>query len=98
MLGRRNDFKSTVNGNPLSPYGCGTMFKSLYGKDNLQYTYQAFMPTHPYWTKQIELDLLSAYYNTHNKVPPCNPPIDQKKSHNHQQKIFLSQSQNIIDG
>jgi hypothetical protein len=98
MLGRRNDFKCTVKGNLLSPYGCGTAFKNIYGPDNLQYTYQAYMPIHQSWTKSIELELLSNYYNTHNKIPPLNPPSDQKKSQNYQKNFSYINIQYNNDG
>lgn len=76
MLGRRTDFKGTVRNNRLSPYGCGTAFKENFGADQIDNTYQAYLPMHPSLCKQMELELLGEYYKKYNRIPVCNPPLD----------------------
>lgn len=77
MLGRRTDFKGTVRNERLSPYGCGTAFKSAFGKDKIDFCYQAYLPMHPSLCKLIELELLSSYFTKYNKIPVCNPSLDE---------------------
>lgn len=76
MLGRRTDFKGTVRNERLSPYGCGTAFKAVFGKEKIDYVYQAYLPMHPSYCKSAELDLLTEYYNKYNRIPACNPTLD----------------------
>ncbi len=76
MLGRRTDFKGTVRNNRLSPYGCGTAFKEKFGASKISNTYQAYLPMHPSLCKQVEIELLSLYYNKYNCIPACNPSLD----------------------
>lgn len=79
MLGRRTDFKGTVRNERLSPYGCGTVFKELFGKDKINFVYQAYLPMHPSFCKDIELELLKQYYFNYGKIPACNPELDRVK-------------------
>lgn len=88
MLGRRTDFKGTVRNERLSPYGCGTAFKLNFGKDKIDSVYQAYLPMHPSYCKNVELDLLAKYYKKYNKIPVCNPPLDLVKVQKYQ-KINL---------
>lgn len=76
MLGRRTDFKGTVRNERLSPYGCGTAFKESFGADKIDNVYQAYLPMHPSFCKQSEMELLSQYYLKYNRIPVCNPPLD----------------------
>ncbi len=76
MLGRRTDFKGTVRNDRLSPYGCGTAFKENFGKNKIDYVYQAYLPMHPSLCKDTELELLGEYYKKYNRIPVCNPPLD----------------------
>lgn len=84
MLGRRTDFKGTVRNERLSPYGCGTAFKLNFGKDKIDYVYQAYLPMHPSYCKKTELDLLLEYHNKYGKIPICNPPLDLVKVQKYQ--------------
>jgi hypothetical protein len=79
MLGRRTDFKGTVRNPRLSPYGCGTVFKEIFGQDKIQFVYQAYLPMHPSYCKVMELELLEQYYNKYGKIPSCNPELDCTK-------------------
>lgn len=79
MLGRRTDFRGTVRNPRLSPYGVGTAFKEKIGAENINKTYQAYLPMHPSLCKTVELELLSIFYQTHNKIPDCNPELDLTK-------------------
>ena len=79
MLGRRTDFKGTVRNDRLSPYGCGTAFKEKFGKEKIDFVYQAYLPMHPSYCKIIELELLVEYYKQYNKIPDCNPTLDLVK-------------------
>lgn len=76
MLGRRTDFKGTVRNPRLSPYGCGTVFKEKFGQDKIDHVYQAYLPMHPRYCKEIELDLLVEFYKKYNSIPSCNPELD----------------------
>lgn len=80
MLGRRTDFKGTVRNQRLSPYGCGTSFKDQFGKDKIDFVYQAYLPMHPSYCKTVELELLGKYFEKHNRIPVCNPPLDVVKT------------------
>lgn len=79
MLGRRTDFKGTVRNNRLSPYGCGTAFKEKYGKETIEYVYQAYLPMHNSLVKDRELDMLVMFYKYHGSIPECNPPSDLRR-------------------
>lgn len=76
MLGRRTDFKGTIRNVRLQGYSCGTAFKEQFGKDKVDFTYQAYLPMHPSQCKDTELELLVKYYQKYNRVPVCNPPLD----------------------
>jgi hypothetical protein len=76
MLGRRTDFKGTVRNERLSPYGCGTAFKQHFGKDKIDHVYQSYLPMHPSYCKNSELELLAQYHKKYNRIPLCNPPVD----------------------
>lgn len=76
MLGRRTDFKGTVRNDRLSPYGCGTAFKECFGKEKIDFSYQAYLPMHPSLCKDTELELLVQYYKKYNRIPVCNPALD----------------------
>jgi hypothetical protein len=76
MLGRRTDFKGTVRNQRLSPYGCGTAFKEAFGADKIDQVYQAYLPMHPSYCKDVELELLAKYYEKYNRIPLCNPKLD----------------------
>lgn len=76
MLGRRTDFKGTVRNPRLSPYGCGTAFKESIGAEKIDQVYQAYLPMHPSFCKETELELLSKYYAKYNRIPVCNPKLD----------------------
>ena len=79
MLGRRTDFKGTVRNPRLSPYGCGTVFKEKFGVGKINHVYQAYLPMHPSYCKEIELDLLVEFYKKYNAIPACNPSLDLVK-------------------
>ena len=79
MLGRRTDFKGTVRNERLSPYGCGTAFKDAFGKDKINFVYQAYLPMHPSYCKIVELELLVNFYKKYSKIPTCNPSLDLTK-------------------
>lgn len=79
MLGRRTDFKGTVRNPRLSPYGCGTVFKEKFGQNKIDHVYQAYLPMHPRYCKEIELDLLVEFYKKYNSIPVCNPDLDLVK-------------------
>lgn len=79
MLGRRTDFKGTVRNERLSPYGCGTVFKDIFGQEKINFVYQAYLPMHPSFCKTVELDLLSEFYKKYQKIPVCNPKLDLVK-------------------
>jgi hypothetical protein len=79
MLGRRTDFKGTVRNPRLSPYGCGTVFKDKIGQDKIDFVYQAYLPMHPSYCKEIELDLLVQFYKKYKNIPICNPELDLTK-------------------
>lgn len=83
MLGRRTDFKGTVRNKRLSPYGCGTTFKEQFGKDKIDFVYQAYLPMHPGLCKDTELELLTQYYEKYNKIPVCNPSLDLSRVQRH---------------
>ena len=76
MLGRRTDFKGTIRNFRLQGYSCGTVFKEQFGKEKVDFTYQAYLPMHPSQCKDTELELLVQYYQKYNKVPVCNPETD----------------------
>lgn len=76
MLGRRTDFKGTVRNERLSPYGCGTAFKINFGKNQIDYCYQAYLPMHSSLVKETEMDLMCQYYQQYNRIPVCNPVSD----------------------
>lgn len=76
MLGRRTDFRGTVRNPRLSPYGCGTEFKRHFGQASIDHVYQAYLPMSAHWCRQVELELLRAYYLQQGRVPLCNPPRD----------------------
>lgn len=76
MLGRRTDFRGTVRNERLSPYGCGTAFKDQFGKEKIDRVYQAYLPMHPSYCKEIELELLCKFFAKFGKIPRCNPPLD----------------------
>jgi hypothetical protein len=76
MLGRRGDFVSTVRNNPHCPYGCGTSFLNIFGKENIDKVYQAYLPTPAYQCKKKESDLLVEYYKKYGKIPVCNYHTD----------------------
>tara|TARA_A100001035_G_scaffold264749_1_gene246331 strand:+ start:582 stop:1226 length:645 start_codon:yes stop_codon:yes gene_type:complete len=79
MLGRRTDFKGTVRNDRLSPYGCGTAFKEKYGKEKIDYVYQAYLPMHNSLVKEAEMQMLEVYYKCYEKIPSCNPPSDLRR-------------------
>ena len=79
MLGRRTDFKGTVRNDRLSPYGCGTAFKDQFGKDNIDFVYQAYLPMHNSLVKEAEMEMLCMYYKKYNKIPACNPNNDLRR-------------------
>jgi hypothetical protein len=79
MLGRRTDFKGTVRNERLSPYGCGTVFKNLFGKNKIDLVYQAYLPMHPSYCKIVELELLVEFYKKYGNIPVCNPTLDLTK-------------------
>jgi hypothetical protein len=79
MLGRRTDFKGTVRNDRLSPYGCGTVFKEAFGQDKIDFVYQAYLPMHPSFCKNIELELLGEFFKKYNQIPVCNPKLDLVK-------------------
>lgn len=76
MLGRRTDFKGTVRNDRLSPYGCGTAFKEIFGREKIDKVYQAYLPMHPSHCKKTEIKMLGQYFTKFGKIPPCNPPLD----------------------
>lgn len=80
MLGRRTDFKGTVRNERLSPYGCGTAFKEAFGKDKIDFVYQAYLPMHPSYVKDAELEMLTEYFKVFNTTPVCNPTADYNKA------------------
>jgi hypothetical protein len=79
MLGRRTDFRGTIRNNRLSPYGCGTAFKQNFDKELINNCYQAYLPMHPSFCKDFEIELLTQYYLKYNKIPVCNPELDLNK-------------------
>jgi hypothetical protein len=79
MLGRRTDFKGTVRNERLSPYGCGTAFKNNFGKNQIDQTYQAYLPMHSSLVKNTEMELLCQYYQKYNRIPVCNPESDLRR-------------------
>lgn len=79
MLGRRTDFRGTVRNVRLSPYGCGTAFKELFGKEKIDNVYQAYLPMHPSFCKDTELELLKEYFHKYGRIPACNPDLDRVK-------------------
>ena len=79
MLGRRTDFKGTVKNERLSPYGCGTAFKEKFGKENIKYVYQAYLPMHNSLVKEAEMQMLCMYYKKYNDIPACNPVSDLRR-------------------
>ena len=76
MLGRRTDFKGTIRNFRLQGYSCGNVFKEQFGKEKVDFTYQAYLPMHPSLCKDVELELLVQYYQKYNQVPICNPETD----------------------
>ena len=83
MLGRRTDFKGTIRNVRLQGYSCGNVFKEKFGKEKVDFTYQAYLPMHPSQCKDTELELLVQYYQKYNRVPICNPETDLARVLNH---------------
>ena len=79
MLGRRTDFKGTVRNDRLSPYGCGTAFKEKFGRDNINFVYQCYLPMHNSLVKEVEMQMLCMYYKKYNTIPACNPENDLRR-------------------
>ena len=79
MLGRRNDFKSSVRNEPLAPYGCGIAFKKHFDKSMIDNVWQAYLPMHSRFVKNHEMEMLIEYYKKFGKVPICNPESDLRK-------------------
>lgn len=72
MIGRRNDFKHTVKGNPLSPYGVGTLFKENFDKEQFDMVYQAYYPVPAYKCKKQETIFLVDFFKKYGRLPLCN--------------------------
>ena len=79
MLGRKNDFKSSVRNEVLAPYGVGIMFKEQFGKENFDFVYQAYYPLPAYKCKEKETELLINYFKTYGNIPRCNHQSDYKR-------------------
>jgi hypothetical protein len=79
MIGRRGDFISTVRNEPLCPYGCGTSFKKYFGKEKIDYVYQAYLPLPSYKCLERETELLVQYYQKYKKLPVCNFHTDENR-------------------
>lgn len=76
MLGRRADFVVTVTKTPLVAHSCGRSFLSVFGKDNFDYVYQAYLPLPAAMCVDKETDLLVDYYKKYQKLPACNHEMD----------------------
>jgi hypothetical protein len=90
MIGRRNDFKHTVKGNPLSPYGVGTLFKEQFGKEKIEQVYQAYYPVPAYKCKKQETQFLVDYFKKYKRLPMCNHTNDYNR-------ISKLAKENLID-
>jgi hypothetical protein len=76
MLGRRNDFISTVKNNPLVAHSCGKSFLQHFGQEKMNYVYQAYLPLPAYFCVDRETDLLISYFQKFNNLPKCNHKDD----------------------
>jgi hypothetical protein len=79
MLGRRGDFVSTVRNDPLCPYGCGTSFLTHFGKEKIDYVYQAYLPMPAHLCLKKETELLTDYYVKYQCLPKCNYVTDETR-------------------
>lgn len=79
MLGRRADFKNGVRNEWVSPMGNSQTFREVFGQNQINKVYQAYLPMHSSFCKESELYLLSQYYLKYNKIPVCNPELDYQK-------------------
>lgn len=76
MIGRRNDFVSTVKNDPLVAHSCGKSFINIFGKKCFDRVYQAYLPLPSSMCIQKETDLLIQYYKKYNRLPVCNHKDD----------------------
>ena len=80
MWARRGDFRSTVLGKDIrNPYGNGSKFLEIFGRDAIKDTYHTFHHVHPLYCKEAELELLQNYYNEFGKLPILQSEHDYKR-------------------
>ncbi len=80
MWNRRSDFRSTILGNNIrNPYGNGSKFLELFGREMLNLIWHDFHPVHSLFCKQSEIELLQDYYNEHGKLPALQSESVYKK-------------------
>lgn len=81
MWARRGDFRSTIlGGNTIrNPYGNGTSYLEKFSLDELDNIYHTFHYVHQDFCKEIELELLQEYYDTHNTLPILQSEHDYKR-------------------
>lgn len=77
---RRSDFRSTITGNNIrNPYGNGSKFLELFGKEKTNSVWFDFHLVHSLYCKQAEIELLQNYYNEYNILPALQSESDYKK-------------------
>ena len=79
MLGRRNDFVSTIKNNPLVAHSCGKTFLNEIGKEKMDNVYQAYLPLPAHACVDKETELLVSYFEKYNRLPICNHTYDLKR-------------------
>jgi len=80
MYQRRADFKSNIKNDLIRDYsGNSVLFKNIFGKDHLQYVYQAYLPLHQKDCERKEMEIFCRYYDKHKRLPVLNYVTDLKR-------------------
>ena len=53
--------------------------RRIFGKENIKYVYQAYLPMHNSLVKEAEMQMLCMYYKKYNDIPACNPVSDLRR-------------------